>query len=161
MTSAEDAVPSVDRQIRALIEIIGTVAGALSRLSGRVDRLDTGKPETNTEPAPWVWAQPQGGADDAASTVVANFVAFYNMTFVGAIGGRAKPIPPCWRDHPALSAELATLTYAWRAANLGATANVRDAQAWLQQWRPGVADRMVRDWVHADCFDGIHRDTTR
>jgi hypothetical protein len=160
MTSSNDeGVFDVDNQIRALVEIVGTVAGAVSRLSGRVDRLvgEIDQASAGTDPAPWAWSCPQSNAEDDSATIVENFVAFYNATFVGVVGGRTRPIPPCWREHPGLTTEVATVAYAWRAANLGRTANVRDAQHWLQQWRPGFADRMVRDWVHIDCFDGAHR----
>lgn len=148
---------SVDQQIRALVEIVGTVAGSLSQLSSRVDRLadDVRQASADGEPAEWVCGVPPAG-DDATATVQ-NFVTFYNATYVGTDGGRSKPIPPCWQAHLALAAEVASLAYMWRAANVGPTANIRDAQQWHHQWRPGFADRMARDWLHADCFDGVHR----
>ena len=153
----EMATPDIDRQIRALTEIIGSLAEALSRLSTRVDRLTPeAQSRTSTssdEYAPWAWEHPEAATDDPES-VVETFVAFYNRTYVGVDGGRARPIPACWRDHPALIAEVATLAYSWRAANLGIAANVRDAQYWLHQWRPAFTDRMVRDWLPMDCFDG-------
>ncbi|HEX5405345.1 MAG TPA: hypothetical protein VFX16_23970 [Pseudonocardiaceae bacterium] len=151
-------MPDVDSQILALVEIVGTVAATVSGLSRRVDALAGEVGDAGTDPAPWVWSSPPSSPGDESATVVDNFVAFYNATFAGVVGGRARPIPPCWREHLGLTAEVATVAYAWRAANLGATANVRDAQYWLQQWRPGFADRMVRDWVHIDCFDGAHRE---
>lgn len=157
--SEEAVIPDVDRQIRALTEIIGSLAEAMSRLSARVDRLamDTrsGSDTSGDEVAPWVWTHPEAPADDPEAFAKA-FVAFYNRTYVGVDGGRARPIPPCWKDHPGLVSEVATLAYAWRAANLGITANVRDAQYWLHQWRPAFTDRMARDWLPADCLDGHH-----
>jgi hypothetical protein len=151
------ALPAVDRQIRALTEIIGSLADSLARHAARVDHLTAdaqARISTNgDEVAPWVWEHPDASADDPES-VVETFVAFYNRTYVGVDGGRARPIPACWKCHPALVAEVATLAYSWRAANLGATANVRDAQYWLHQWRPAFTDRLVRDWVAMDCFEG-------
>ena len=87
-----------------------------------------------------------------------NFVAWFNVTYVGLAGGPAKPIPECWRAHPGLAMEVATLAYTWRRANIGDTANVRDAQYWHHQWRPGFAARLT-EWVHTHCLDGRHRET--
>jgi hypothetical protein len=83
-------------------------------------------------------------------------VVWFNATFVGVDGGRAKAIPECWRRHPGLAMEVAALAYSWRDANLGPTAASRDAQYRLHQWRPGFADRL-RDWVHSDCLDCDHQ----
>lgn len=161
-----------DNQIAALTEIIGTVAGDLRRLEGRVKRLATTLDETTrpaddeseaTKPAPWVWFPPPAAAEDNpdaeqdARATVTNFVTWYNSTFAGIDGSRAHPIPPCWPQHPALAMEIASLTYAWRTGNIGPSANARDAQQWLHQWRPGFSERLARDWVHADCLDGDHR----
>lgn len=44
----------------------------------------------------------------------------------------------------------------WRSANIGPSASIREAQYWLHQWRPGFAERLARDWVHADCWDDVH-----
>ncbi|GAB3162316.1 hypothetical protein GCM10027258_81210 [Amycolatopsis stemonae] len=160
-----------DGQIKALTEIIGALAQTVRRLEGRVNQLSK-KPadgekedeEDPTAPASWVWFnQPAAaeddpdGEDDPRATV-GNFVAWYNVTFVGVDGSRARPIPPCWRKHPGLAMEVAALAYSWRAANIGPEASVRDAQYWLHQWRPGFTDRLTRDWVRPDCLDGDHRD---
>jgi hypothetical protein len=156
-----EAGPDVDQQIRVLTDIIDTLARALSRLSGRVDRLAARSPdatdEEGDEPAAWVWLSPPTADTDDPQVVVDNFVAFYNLAYVGIEGSRATPIPPCWRQHPGLTMEVANLAYTWRASNLGASANVRDAQQWHHQWRPAFAERLVREWVHTDCLDGDHR----
>lgn len=158
MTDAE--APSVDRQIRALVEVIGTLAGTVSQLSGRVDQLTAqvqpGRVLADGEPPPWVPVAPEPAPEDDTAAVVDNFVAFYNQNYVGVAGGRATAIPPCWRQHPGLAAEVASLAYTWRAANMGPAANICDAQQWLHQWRPGFTDRMTRDWLPLDCLDGLH-----
>lgn len=155
------AVPDVDQQIRALTDIIDTLARALSHLSGRVDRLaarsQEAADEEGDEPAAWVWFSPPTADTDDPQVLVDDFVSFYNLTYVGIEGSRARPIPPCWREHPGLTMEVASLAYTWRAANLGTSANARDAQQWHHQWRPAFADRLAREWAHADCLDGEHR----
>ncbi|MEU7529297.1 hypothetical protein AB0A74_26465 [Saccharothrix sp. NPDC042600] len=151
-------------QISALTEIVGALARNLRRVEGNL-KQDTKAAEYDpAEPAPWVWFSPPAAAEDDPDggedprATVENFVAWYNLTFVGITGGRSKPVPACWQRHPALSMEIATLAYTWRAANIGSRANERDAQFWLHQWRPGFSDRLARDWVHPDCLDGLHRD---
>ncbi|WP_157597036.1 hypothetical protein [Saccharomonospora saliphila] len=165
----QHGVDDRDAQIAQVTALVGTVVQRLRNLETTVDRLSRTSSTTTSEnerhevdePAPWVWFAPPKTADDEPTedprVTVENFVAWYNETFVGNEGGRAKRIPPCWHRHPGLAMEIAALTYSWRAANMGAAASVRDAQHWLHQWRPGFADRLARDWLHADCLDGDHR----
>lgn len=151
----------VDSQVHALIEIVGRVADSVSALSGRVDRLAAemesgGSADGPT--APWLLGGTAVLVEDPTAFVT-GFVGYYNATYTGP-GERARPIPSCWREHPGLVVEVAALAYAWRAANQGMSANIRDAEHWIHQWRPGFADRMARSWVPADCFDGGHGDTS-
>lgn len=160
----------VDRQITALTEIVGALATTVSELRDRVKHLDKAnksREQDDTsdshEPAAWVWFSPPAAAEDDPDTTddpqltVDNFVAWYNVTYVGIEGSRAQPIPDCWQQHPGLAMEVATLAYSWRAANIGASASPREAQYWHHQWRPGFTDRLTREWVHADCGDSEHR----
>ena len=161
----------LDGQINALTEIVGALAATVSQLNTRVDRLtranqpsgrrgrDEGHDEEqeNHDPVVWVWFTPPTGAEDDPRIAVDNFVAWYNMTYVGIEGSRAKPIPDCWRQHPGLAMEVANLAYSWRAANLGETASPREAQYWHHQARPGFTDRLTREWAHTECLDGEHR----
>ncbi|MGB6164972.1 MAG: hypothetical protein WCF33_09510 [Pseudonocardiaceae bacterium] len=154
----------VDRQITALTEIVDTLASTVCQLSDRVTHLekttrsrghdDTGEGD---EPASWVWFSPPTEDATDPRVTVSDFVTWYNVTYVGVEGSRARPIPDCWRAHPGLAMELATLAHSWRAANIGASASPREAQYWHHQWRPGFTDRLAREWVHTDCVDGEHR----
>lgn len=160
-----------DKQIATLIDFTETLQRKLRRLELKVNELaarvpaeDQAQEDDPAAPAAWVWFTPAaaaeddpGGGEDPRFTLT-NFVAWYNVTFVGVDGGRARPIPSCWQQHPGLAMEIAALAYSWRAANIGPGATERDAQQWLHQWRPGFADRLTRDWVHPDCLDGQHRD---
>lgn len=153
----------LDPQITALTEIVGGLATTVSQLSDRVEHLyranrSSGHSEQQDDrsPAAWVWFTPPTATEDDPRITVDNFVAWYNVTYVGIEGSRAKPIPDCWRQHPGLAMEVANLAYSWRAANIG-EASPREAQYWHHQWRPGFADRLTREWVHIDCVDGEHR----
>ena len=168
-----------DQQIGSVLEILGKLARDQRRLEGQFNRLVTmlreqeraskNEPEDAADPhaaAPWVWFsppapdEPEEGQQDFKEdpqVFVTNFVAWYNVTFIGVDGGRARAIPNCWEAHPGLAMEVASLAYSWRAANLGPEASIKEQQYWLHQWRPGFSDRLVRDWVHADCVDGQHQ----
>lgn len=156
MTDESAPPPDLDRQIRALTEIVGMLAAKVMRAGRDAPNLDQQNEEDPWRPAEWVWSAPALDETADPETTVESFVAFYNRTYVGLDGGKAKPIPPCWRQHPGLAMEVATLAYTWLTANIGPTANVRDAQNWHHQWRPVFADRLTRDWAHADCLDGHH-----
>ena len=149
---------------------MGALASTVAELSDRVERLEANRSRDQSdtgdghEPAAWVWFTPPSATQDEPGTTddprvtVDNFVAWYNITYVGVEGSRATRIPDCWRQHPGLAMEVATLAYSWRAANIGSSTNPREAQYWHHQWRPGFTDRLTREWVHTDCIDGDHRD---
>jgi hypothetical protein len=159
----------VERQITALTGIVGALATTVSQLSDRVKHLDKttrSRAHSDTgeghEPAAWVWFSPPTAAEDDPKATdprvtVDTFIAWYNITYVGVEGSRARSIPDCWRQHPGLAMEIATLAHSWQAANIGPAANPREAQYWHHQWRPGFTDRLTREWIHTDCLDGEHR----
>ncbi|MDA3644393.1 hypothetical protein LZ318_30725 [Saccharopolyspora indica] len=168
----------LERQISALTEVVGALASKVNKLRARLEAVENGHPgssdgdsertgaKEHDRPAPWVMFSPPAAAEDRLHHTdnhtplwtIENFVAWYNLTYVGVAGGPAKPIPSCWRDHEGLPMEIGTLAYSWRAANIGRSANVRDAQYWHDAWRPRFTTRLL-DWVHPHCLDGRHRDT--
>lgn len=170
-TGADDT--QRDSQIATLTDIARALTRTVRDLEARVNGIDqtitqalpTSDATDPTQPAPWVWYSPPAAAEDDPDNdhdprfTIDNFIAWYNLTFVGIDGSRAVPIPTCWEQHEGLAMEITTLAYTWRAANIGPTANPRDAQQWLHQWRPGFTERLTRDWVHPDCLDNHHRDT--
>jgi hypothetical protein len=160
----DDPPPEIDRQIRALTEIVGMLAAKVMHPGDTGAGRSPDQPNDTWLAAPWAWAGPtmQDGVQATDNEVVVErFIAFYNQTYVGLEGRKAKPIPPCWRQHPGLAMEITTLAYTWLSANLGATADVRDAQTWHHQWRPAFTDRLASDWVSSDCLDGLHTNTVR
>lgn len=167
-----------DSRVEALTELVGKLSGKVTKLTERLDAFgdppasgdDTDdstdeKKKDKDKPAPWVVYTPPAAAEDQKHRAekhtprftLENFVAWYNTVYVGAEGTSARPIPACWRKHPGLAAEVATLAYAWRQANIGSTANARDAQQWHHQHRPGFAARMASEWTHQRCLDGNHQ----
>lgn len=159
------------RQIDAVTELVGMLSAKVTKLTERLDAFgdppasDNDVDDKNKDkPAPWVLYTPPAAAEDQQHRAdkhtprftVDNFVAWYNTIYVGPAGQGADAIPACWREHPPLAMEIASLTYAWRRANIGPSANVRDAQQWHHQHRPGFAARMAT-WVHTRCLDGNHQ----
>ncbi|WP_406690302.1 hypothetical protein REH65_31010 [Saccharopolyspora sp. ID03-671] len=163
-------IEELDKQVSALTEMVGSLSSKVNKLRDRLDNShsdgddDAEQDEKHDLPAQWVVFTPPAAAEDrqhrtdghSPQWTLDNFVAWYNATYVGLTGGPAKPIPECWREHPGLAMEIATLAYSWRRANVGATANVRDAQYWHHTSRPGFAARLG-EWTHSHCMDGRHR----
>lgn len=160
----------VGQELARIIGYLDTLKRKVRRLEVKVVELTAAaasdaEHKDPSKPAAWVWFSPPAAAEDDPDGdedprfTLTNWVAWYNITFVGVDGGRARPIPACWEQHPGLATEVAALAYTWRAANIGPGANERDNQQWLQQWRPGFADRLVRDYVLPDCLDSHHRDS--
>lgn len=161
-------------QISALMEVLGGLASKVNTLTRRLDTLENtdgtedpdGQDESHDQPAAWVlFTAPAASEDrhhkvdgDTPEWTLANFVAWFNATYLGLPGSAAVPIPDCWPEHPGLVMEIGTLAYSWRRANIGPTANVRDAQYWHHTWRPGFTARLG-DWIHPHCTDGRHRPT--
>jgi hypothetical protein len=87
-------------------------------------------------------------------------VDWFNTIYVevGAKGINGH-IPACWRDHPAVVAEVATLAAAWRAAFLAPEASARDAQYWHHTWRHGFAKRL-QAWLGDECRRDRHEPGT-
>jgi hypothetical protein len=144
-------------QVRALRDHVGW-------LTDRIHALEEQEgPATPHQPAPWVVYTPPAAAEDPRHDdedpgfTLINFVAWYNLTYAGLPGTRARPIPGCWPHHPGLAAEIATLAYSWRDAFIGRTAHPHRAQLWHHHTRPGFAERLTHEWVHPHCHDGRHR----
>ncbi|WP_410659461.1 hypothetical protein [Amycolatopsis sp. lyj-112] len=137
---------------QAVIELLQKKIAALED-----DQGDKGKL------ASWLTFPPPPAAEDkehrgeSSLFTIGYFVHYYNAVYVGKPGTRAIPIPDCWLEHPALIAELATLTYTWRAAHIGKNANPRDAQYWHDRWRIGFAERLAAEWVHPHCLNDGHK----
>lgn len=157
---------ATDRRVRELTTIVQRLAAEVDSLTGRVTELAGDEnSRSRATPAPWVWFSPPAGAEDPAHRddghtprwTVENFVAWYNTVYIGAPGSpQVRAIPACWQQHPGLSMEISTLAYEWRRANLGRSADPRDAQSWHHSWRPGFVLRLS-DWVHPRCLDGDHQ----
>ncbi|MEV4734817.1 hypothetical protein [Saccharopolyspora sp. NPDC049426] len=163
-----------EEQISALMEVTGGLASKVNTLARRLDTLDNSNSadtsdkadESHDQPAAWVVFTPPAAAEDRQHALeghtpewtLENFVAWFNATYLGLPGSPAIPIPGCWREHPGLAMEIGSLAYSWRRANIGPTANVRDAQYWHHTWRPGFTARLG-NWVHPHCTDGRHRPT--
>lgn len=159
-----DELAPLDAAVQELEEVVHALRDHVARLEERVRDLE--EPDAairRREPAPWVVFSPPAAAGDPlhedgdAGFTLDNFVAWYNLTYSGLPGTRARPIPACWAHHPGLLSEIATLAYSWREAFIGRTAHPHRAQLWHQHSRPGFADRLATEWVHPHCHDGQHR----
>jgi hypothetical protein len=154
-------------EIDAMVERLWSAAhahqGRLEAMHERVSRLEALEDGDTGRLARWLAYPPPPAAEDPEHEgetplfTIAHFVHYYNEVYTGRPGSRAHSIPDCWLDHPGLLAEIATLTYTWRAAHLGKHANPRDAQHWHDRWRPAFADRLASEWTHPHCLTDIHK----
>ena len=132
-------------------------------LHQKVAALEAVEEEATSHLPPWLTFPPPPAGEDKGNRgesplfTIAHFVQYYNDVYVGKPGTRAVAIPDCWLDHPGLLAELATLTYTWRAAHIGNKATVRDAQYWHDRWRVGFAERLATEWTHQHCLSDGHK----
>ncbi|MFD8500996.1 hypothetical protein [Amycolatopsis sp. NPDC059657] len=135
----------------------------LKWLADKVKELESRAEDTAATLPPWLPFEPPAAAEDDPDSpesplfTLVHFVEYYNSTYVGYPGTRANAIPDCWLEHPGLVAEVATLTYTWRAAHLGPKATARDAQHWHDRYRPAFAVRMATEWTHTHCLTQQHR----
>ncbi|QYN18920.1 hypothetical protein [Amycolatopsis sp. DSM 110486] len=154
-------------ELDAMIERLWSAAqahrGLLEQLHERVAQIEAREDADTEHLARWLAFPAPPAAEDLECEgetplfTIAHFVAYYNEVYVGRPGSRAVAIPDCWLDHPGLLAEIATLTYTWRAAHLGKRANPRDAQHWHDRWRPAFAERLVSEWTHPHCLTDTHK----
>jgi hypothetical protein len=114
--------------------------------------------EKQTPVPEWCWFPPPPEPDDGDPRArLAGFVDWFNTVYVGRGGaGQAGRIPACWRDHPGLVAEIATLAATWREAFLNPEGLARDGQYWHHTWLPGFTARMQRTWLTDVCLRDDH-----
>ncbi|MEU6643103.1 hypothetical protein ABZ863_11185 [Saccharomonospora sp. NPDC046836] len=153
-------------ELDAMVETLWTQMQSqqahIDRLQQRITALEDDQ-DHNPRLARWLpFAAPPAAEDkqhrdETPLFTIAHFVRYYNETYVGKPGSRAVAIPDCWLNHPALLAELATLTYTWRAAHIGKNASPRDAQYWHDRWRAGFAERLTTEWTHPHCLTDGHK----
>ncbi|WP_158892590.1 hypothetical protein [Amycolatopsis anabasis] len=166
----QEQLAALKASLQKVARLVAEVRDQQKDLAVQVQQLvdtepDEGGDDRQHRPAPWVIFPPPPAAEDKEHQdqnplfTLAMFVEFYNRTYVGLPGSRAVPIPVCWLNHPGLVAELATLAYAWRSANLGPSANIQQAEYWHHHWRPGFAARLATEWTHTHCRTDGHKQT--
>ncbi|WP_158889012.1 hypothetical protein [Amycolatopsis anabasis] len=152
----------LDGMIETLWNRVQAQQAQIDRLQKKITALEDDQ-EDNPRLARWLPFPPPPAAEDkqyrgeSPLFTIGHFVQYYNAVYVGKPGTRAVAIPDCWLEHPALIAELATLTYTWRAAHIGKSASARDAQYWHDRWRVGFAERLATEWVHPHCLTDGHK----
>jgi hypothetical protein len=152
----------LDAMTEELWDRVQAQQSEIEQLNGKIAELESDA-EDKPRMAPWLPFPAPPAAEDKQHReqtpvfTVTNFVQYYNAVYVGKGGTRAVAIPECWPQHPGLVAELATLTYTWRAAHVGKAAKASDAQYWHDRWRAGFAERMITEWTHQQCLTEVHK----
>jgi hypothetical protein len=147
----DDELARIKRELAALREIVlqqNRAIEAVDEVLGQLVDLRSG----TLRRTPWCYHEPPPTED---VDVLPTWVAWWNLRY--APQEHSKRIPYCWELHGGLAAEIATLATAWQRAFQDAKANSDAAQMWHDRWLPGFLERM-RQWLPADCFDGIHKE---
>ncbi len=126
----------------------GRDVGAVT--AGYADHLDPASAVTGRA---WsLWGVPPGDRP-AHLGWLTDWVDWLNDVYAAYPGQR---IPPCWRQHPGLAAELLTLNHTWRTAFLDAR-SPEAAQTWHDYQLPALQGRLTH-YLHPDCPAGQHTD---
>jgi hypothetical protein len=115
---------------------------------------------TSGRKPPWTWSALAEDERFALDEIVTGWVASHNDTYAVS---EDRVIPACWRQHPWLTAELATITFLWWSAHLDPTATVSDAGEFYLRYLPGFHDRL-QDMLGrspGECRRGEHPTTWR
>ncbi|MGH3709281.1 MAG: hypothetical protein ACRDRQ_14520 [Pseudonocardiaceae bacterium] len=137
-----------------------TIGFDLADLELLLTRYDT--PDSAEQPRrpPWTWTALDRAERAALARMVEVFVSHYNH--VHAITGK-ELIPPCWRRHPGLAAELAVQVWMWYYAHLDPKASPALASDYYGRHLPGFRSRLDRllGVSPGECRRGEHPDTWR
>lgn len=99
----DDELAPTDDPYDELVDAIRAIRDHLQQLDDR--RRELAEPDAaakRREPAPWVVYTPPAAAGDHRHEeqdpgfTLENFVTWYNLTYTGLPGTRARPIPDCW-----------------------------------------------------------------
>lgn len=118
-------------------------------LAARVD------PRTATGP-PWSWANLTDEENVWLDKAIVAFVIAYNDTYTSQLD---HVIPPCWRDHPALAAELPVQLWAWWAAHVDEQSTVAAALEFYDRHLPAFKSRLSVELLGrgaVNCRKGRH-----
>jgi hypothetical protein len=105
-------------------------------------RYDTPTDTTQARRPPWTWTALDPAERAALARLIDVFVHSYNQ--VHAIT-EDELIPPCWRRHPGLAAELAVQVWLWYSVHLDPhTASPTLAAEYYLRHLPGFRHRLNR-----------------
>lgn len=125
-----------------------------------LERYEAAAGEDEPRRPPWTWAALDRAERAALARMVDVFVSTYNH--VHAVKDN-ELVPPCWRRHPALAAELAVQVWLWYFAHMDPKASPAVAGDYYGRHLPGFRSRVDRllGVSPGECRQGEHPDTWR
>jgi hypothetical protein len=97
--------------------------------------------DSNPPRRPWSWVALTRTEQTALARMIDVWVHSYNQVYAIT---PAELIPPCWRQHPALAAELAVQLWLWYFAHLDRKATPMIAGEYYLRHLPGFRTRLDR-----------------
>lgn len=138
---------------------IGALEKAVEQLLATVGQI-VERRESDGQQAPWCVHQPPDLEEDDDSDgldPLDRWVEWANQIYRHQNWEPERLlVPVCWRVHPGLAAEVATLMWTWQRAFVDAAATADAAQNWHDRWLPGYLGRLS-SWVDSGCLKGSCR----
>lgn len=135
----------------------GIPAADLEQLLARYHAASS---DEDRRPPPWAWATLTDAERQVLARLIEAFVATYNRVY--AVND-SDLLPPCWRRHPGLAADLAVHVWLWYATHLDPTATPFTAGDYYRLHLPAFRGRVDRllGASPPECRQGEHHDTWR
>lgn len=124
-------------------------------------RYDTPASASQPRRPPWTWTALERSERAALARLIDVFVSTYNQVHAITEG---ELVPPCWRRHPGLAAELAVQVWLWYYAHLDPkAASPALASDYYGRHLPGFRARLDRllGVSPGECRRGEHPQTWR
>ena len=132
----ERRVTSVEKDLTRVVELLGTLTGAVDELTRKVNGAP---PKKDPGPARWAW---QHADADQAAWLWAGLVPWVRWATDRYPAG-LRDLPPCWHLHGDAVEELTALWASWRAAYHGTDQPRDDLIYWHDRWLPGTTSRLL------------------
>lgn len=119
-----------------------------------------GQKEERVHRPPWTWHSLDQAERGDLEQLVDNWVSTYNRTLATSV---RETVPPCWRHHPGLAAELPVMIWHWFFVHRGQTAQVTSAAEFYARHLPAFRGRVESYLGEAaeDCRAGNHPEDFR
>lgn len=146
----EEVLTELGREIFQQREVIATLQKQMGDLRGVLEKI-VARRRSDGEQAPWLYHQPPAGIDEDGIDLD-SWVTWANSIYPRDVADDGEWIvPPCWRDHPGLAAQVSTLAWSWQRAFVDAAATAEAGESWHSTILRQFIDRR-QSWCSSVCL---------